>query len=150
VQARKAQEGSGPERARAQARDAAKAGGSELPPVPITVRQLEAIVRIAESLARMQLQPEATQAHVRHAVDLFRVSTMDAVRSGLMDNLVRPAAPRACRPPPRRLPFDANRLASARAPVAALASLAAKVHAGCPDLLFFRVSIKSFRWHGRM
>ena len=72
-----------------QAREAATAGGSALPPVPITVRQLEAIVRIAESLARMQLQPEATQAHVRHAVDLFKVSTMDAVRSGIMDHLVR-------------------------------------------------------------
>ena len=49
----------------AQAREAATAGGSAQPPVPITVRQLEAIVRIAESLARMQLQPEATQAHVQ-------------------------------------------------------------------------------------
>ncbi len=57
--------------------------------MPITVRQLEAIVRIAESLARMQLQPEATQAHVSEAVDLFTVSTMDAVRSGIMDGLVR-------------------------------------------------------------
>jgi DNA replication licensing factor MCM5 len=94
-----ARERSGPAPAPAQAREAAKAGGSELPPVPITVRQLEAIVRIAESLARMQLQPEATQAHVRHAVDLFRVSTMDAVRSGLMDNLVRRAAARAGRSP---------------------------------------------------
>ena len=60
-------------------------------------------MRIAESLARMQLQPEATQAHVRRAVDLFKVSTMDAVRSGIMDHLVRRPhamrplhAPRAC------------------------------------------------------
>ena len=32
---------------------------------------------------------EATQAHVRHAVGLFKVSTMDAVRSGITDHLVR-------------------------------------------------------------
>ena len=50
--------------------------------MPITVRQLEAIVRISESLARMQLQPVATEAHVREAIDLFKISTMDAVKSG--------------------------------------------------------------------
>ena len=32
---------------------------------------------------------EATQAHVWHAVDLFKASTMDAVRSGITDHLVR-------------------------------------------------------------
>lgn len=56
--------------------------GGEMPAVPITVRQLEAIVRISESLARMQLQPTATEAHVREAIDLFKTSTMDAVKSG--------------------------------------------------------------------
>ena len=59
--------------------------GSGIPAVPITVRQLEAMVRISESLAKMMLQTTATEAHVRQALDLFRVSTMDAVRSGLMD-----------------------------------------------------------------
>jgi hypothetical protein len=61
--------------------------------VPITVRQLEAVVRIAESLARMQLQPVATEAHVRRALDLFTVSTMDAVKSGVMETVVRCCAP---------------------------------------------------------
>ena len=56
--------------------------------VPITVRQLEAVVRIAESFARMQLQPVATEAHVRRALDLFTVSTMDAVKSGVMETVV--------------------------------------------------------------
>jgi len=59
--------------------------GSDIPAVPVTVRQLEAMVRIAESLAKMTLQTTATEAHVRQALELFRASTMDAVRSGLMD-----------------------------------------------------------------
>lgn len=36
---------------------------TDLPPIPITVRQLEAIIRIAESLARMSLQTIATGMH---------------------------------------------------------------------------------------
>ncbi|KAH7972068.1 hypothetical protein HPB52_006162 [Rhipicephalus sanguineus] len=50
--------------------------------IPITVRQLEAIVRIAESLAKMQLQPFATEWHVDEALRLFQVSTLDAALSG--------------------------------------------------------------------
>ena len=70
-----------------------------MPAVPITVRQLEAVVRISESLARMQLQISVQQAHVAQALDLFKASTMDAVRSGATDTMVRhavtfcPAAP---------------------------------------------------------
>ena len=56
---------------------------SDVPAVPMTVRQLEAIVRIAEALTRMRLNNTANPAQVRQAVDLFKVSTMDAVRSGL-------------------------------------------------------------------
>lgn len=56
-------------------------------PIPITVRQLEAIVRIAESIARMQLSPVATQEHVDEALRLFQVSTLDAAQSGVMDHL---------------------------------------------------------------
>jgi hypothetical protein len=63
---------------------------NEMPAVPITVRQLEAIVRISESLARMQLVVQATEAHVRFAIDLFKTSTMDAVRSGVIDITVPP------------------------------------------------------------
>ena len=39
-----------------QGRAAARENESDTPVVPITVRQLEAVVRIAESYARMQLQ----------------------------------------------------------------------------------------------
>ncbi|XP_057276607.1 DNA replication licensing factor MCM5 [Pezoporus wallicus] len=50
--------------------------------IPITVRQLEAIVRIAESLAKMKLQPFATETDVEEALRLFQVSTLDAAMSG--------------------------------------------------------------------
>ncbi|KAG7298070.1 minichromosome maintenance protein 5 [Plutella xylostella] len=50
--------------------------------IPITVRQLEAIVRISESLAKMQLQPFATESHVTEALRLFQVSTLDAAMTG--------------------------------------------------------------------
>ena len=50
--------------------------------IPITVRQLEAIVRISESLAKMELQPFAVNRHVDEALRLFHVSTMDAALSG--------------------------------------------------------------------
>lgn len=50
--------------------------------IPITVRQLEAIIRISESLAKMQLQPFATDSHVDEALRLFQVSTLDAAMSG--------------------------------------------------------------------
>ncbi|MCO5555411.1 hypothetical protein L7F22_008957 [Adiantum nelumboides] len=55
--------------------------------IPITVRQLEAIIRISESLARMQLSFVATEEHVTEALRLFYVSTMDAARSGLNDHI---------------------------------------------------------------
>ncbi|KAK8030876.1 DNA replication licensing factor mcm5 [Apiospora arundinis] len=50
--------------------------------IPITVRQLEAIVRITESLAKMTLSPVATEQHVDEAIRLFLCSTMDAVNQG--------------------------------------------------------------------
>lgn len=50
--------------------------------IPITVRQLEAIIRISESLAKMELNPHATKKHVEEALRLFKYSTMDAVNSG--------------------------------------------------------------------
>ncbi|XP_065508827.1 DNA replication licensing factor MCM5 isoform X2 [Caloenas nicobarica] len=50
--------------------------------IPITVRQLEAIIRIAESLAKMKLQPFATEVDVEEALRLFQVSTLDAAMSG--------------------------------------------------------------------
>lgn len=50
--------------------------------IPITVRQLEAVIRISESLAKMQLLPFATDRHVQEALRLFHVSTLDAAMSG--------------------------------------------------------------------
>ncbi len=43
--------------------------------VPITVRQLEAIVRISESLAKMSLSMYVNKDHVAEAIRLFKVST---------------------------------------------------------------------------
>jgi len=50
--------------------------------IPITVRQLEAVVRISESLAKMELKPFATDAHVDEAIRIFQVSTLSAAQSG--------------------------------------------------------------------
>ncbi|DBA83060.1 TPA: hypothetical protein ACH3X1_006831 [Trebouxia sp. C0004] len=60
----------------------------EAPAVPITVRQLEAVVRISEALARMQLCRSATQYHVQLALNLFKVSTLNAANAGMADNVV--------------------------------------------------------------
>ncbi|KAJ2610602.1 minichromosome maintenance protein 5 [Coemansia sp. RSA 1365] len=57
--------------------------------IPITVRQLEAVVRIAESLAKISLSPVATIEHIDEAIRLFRMSTMDAVQSGQGDGTTR-------------------------------------------------------------
>jgi DNA replication licensing factor MCM5 len=50
--------------------------------IPITVRQLEAIIRISESMAKMRLAPFASDADVDEALRLFQVSTLDAAMSG--------------------------------------------------------------------
>eukprot|EP00002_Diphylleia_rotans_P002321 TRINITY_DN11478_c0_g1_i1.p1 TRINITY_DN11478_c0_g1~~TRINITY_DN11478_c0_g1_i1.p1 ORF type:complete len:726 (-),score=163.07 TRINITY_DN11478_c0_g1_i1:394-2571(-) len=50
--------------------------------IPITVRQLEAIVRISEALAKITMSQEAAEAHVQEAIRLFRVSTLDATNTG--------------------------------------------------------------------
>ncbi|XP_019769821.2 DNA replication licensing factor Mcm5 [Dendroctonus ponderosae] len=50
--------------------------------IPITVRQLEAVVRMSESLAKMQLLPFATVSHVEESLRLFQVSTLAAAVSG--------------------------------------------------------------------
>jgi len=46
--------------------------------VPITVRQLEAIIRISESLAKMELREDVDTSHVEEALRLFTVSTLDS------------------------------------------------------------------------
>ncbi|KAI5180768.1 DNA replication licensing factor MCM5 [Nematocida sp. AWRm80] len=50
--------------------------------IPITVRQLEAIVRISEAFARMELETIITPEHVNEAIRLFADSTMKAVTMG--------------------------------------------------------------------
>lgn len=50
--------------------------------IPITVRQLEAVIRISESLAKMELQPFVVDRHVEESLRLFQVSTLDAAMSG--------------------------------------------------------------------
>jgi len=50
--------------------------------IPITVRQLESLVRITEALAKLELQSVATERHVDEAIRLFLGSTMEAVLQG--------------------------------------------------------------------
>jgi len=60
--------------------------------IPITVRQLEAIIRIAEALAKMSLSPFALASHVDEALRLFRVSTLDAAMSGSLSGEPNPSS----------------------------------------------------------
>ncbi|KAJ3132721.1 minichromosome maintenance protein 5 [Physocladia obscura] len=53
--------------------------------IPITVRQLEAIIRVSESIAKLTLSPTASERHVNEAIRLFNYSTMSAVQSGNVD-----------------------------------------------------------------
>uniref|UniRef100_A0A7S2V4P1 DNA helicase n=1 Tax=Fibrocapsa japonica TaxID=94617 RepID=A0A7S2V4P1_9STRA len=57
-------------------------GGEDSQAVPITVRQLEALVRISESLAKMRLSAEVAVGDVSEALRLFKVSTMSAASTG--------------------------------------------------------------------
>jgi len=45
-------------------------------------RQLEAVIRLSESIAKMQLQSFATEVHVDEALRIFQVSTLDAAMTG--------------------------------------------------------------------
>ena len=74
-------------RYRQEMRERAKRGGGA-PAVPITVRQLEAITRVSESLAKMCLQDKVSEEHVQESLRLFEVSTVDAARSGAAEMAV--------------------------------------------------------------
>lgn len=50
--------------------------------IPITIRQLEAIIRITESIAKLHLRAVASESDVDEAMRLFLASTMDAVGQG--------------------------------------------------------------------
>ena len=52
-----------------QAKRATGADGGDIPAIPITVRQLEAVIRISESLAKMQLQVRRGRGGGGGAVD---------------------------------------------------------------------------------
>jgi DNA replication licensing factor MCM5 len=52
-------------------------------------RQLEAIIRISESLAKLTLSSVVQTHHVDEAIRLFKFSTMDAVSAGSIDGLSR-------------------------------------------------------------
>lgn len=51
--------------------------------------QLEAIIRISESLAKITLSPMVQNHHVEEAIRLFKFSTMDAVSAGSADGMSR-------------------------------------------------------------
>jgi len=63
---------------RNQVRTSLMISGGESAVVPITIRQLEALVRLSESLAKMRLSAEATVSDVEEALRLFKVSTLAA------------------------------------------------------------------------
>jgi len=49
--------------------------------IPITVRQLEAIIRISEAIAKIHLDSLVQIKHVEEAHRLFRISTLNAANS---------------------------------------------------------------------
>lgn len=51
--------------------------------IPITVRQLEAIIRLSESIAKIHLVGTVEISHVQEAHRLFKISTMNAASSGI-------------------------------------------------------------------
>jgi DNA replication licensing factor MCM5 len=49
------------------------------------VRQLEAIVRVSESLAKLQLQTYVSESHTREAIRLFETSTLASAHMSMSD-----------------------------------------------------------------
>ena len=62
-----------------QARAAARENESDTPVVPITVRQLEAVVRISESYARMQLQVSCRKPYTSQTCQLIGIEQIRAL-----------------------------------------------------------------------
>lgn len=63
--------------------------------IPITLRQLESLVRIAESFARMELAPVAQASHVKRAIDLFSASTAETAKHALVFESLTPLQQKA-------------------------------------------------------
>ncbi|KAK4699943.1 hypothetical protein P7C70_g6310, partial [Phenoliferia sp. Uapishka_3] len=51
--------------------------------------QLEAIIRISESLAKMTLATQVQEHHVDEAIRMFKFSTMDAVQAGNVEGMTK-------------------------------------------------------------
>uniref|UniRef100_A0A7S3CJV1 DNA replication licensing factor MCM5 n=1 Tax=Strombidium rassoulzadegani TaxID=1082188 RepID=A0A7S3CJV1_9SPIT len=51
--------------------------------IPITVRQLEAIIRISEAIAKIHLDPVVQVKYVDEAHRIFKISTLNAAASGM-------------------------------------------------------------------
>jgi len=51
--------------------------------IPITVRQLEAIIRLSEAIAKMHLETVVNPRHVEEAHRIFKISTLNAASSGM-------------------------------------------------------------------
>ena len=66
----------------AQALNAGKEGTNVGSVVPITVRQLEALVRVTEAVAKASLARDAGPEHVKEALALFKKSTLAAAQKG--------------------------------------------------------------------
>ncbi|EAN96397.1 putative DNA replication licensing factor MCM5 [Trypanosoma cruzi] len=63
----------------------------QTPIIQITARQLESLVRITESMARMRLDVLANRADAEEAIRLFKVATVDAIKSGVTDQTMTAA-----------------------------------------------------------
>ena len=50
--------------------------------IPVTVRQLEAIIRLSEAIAKMSLSHIVQESHVKEAHRLFQVSTLSTASAG--------------------------------------------------------------------
>ena len=67
------------------ARNEGGEGGADQAVIPITVRQLEALIRLSESLSKMRLEDEVQGQDIAEALRLFKVSnslsTIDAMNA---------------------------------------------------------------------
>ena len=64
---------------------------NKTPIIQITARQLESLVRITESMARMRLDVLASRSDAEEAIKLFKIATVDAIKSGVADQTLTEA-----------------------------------------------------------
>lgn len=63
--------------------------------IPITVRQLESLIRVSESFAKMELAKTAEEKHVMMSIELFNVSTVETAKHALIFETMTPSEQRA-------------------------------------------------------